>query len=76
MRTFLIAPSFMAVFAVTIFSVGWLLAVAGGTTSPNLGNMPSTEAFAAWHSNMPIAGQTGDPVDEVLHERTEEVQFN
>ena len=53
MRTFLIAPSFMAVFSVAVFSVGWLISTGENSLSPNLGAMPERASFTAWHETMP-----------------------
>lgn len=54
MRTFLIAPSFMAMLSVAVFSVGWLISTGESTLSPNLGAMPERGSFAAWHETMPV----------------------
>lgn len=53
MRTFLIAPSFMAALTVAVFSVGWLISASTADLSPNLGAMPDRGSFAAWHETMP-----------------------
>lgn len=73
MRTLLIAPSFMAVFAVALVSLGWLIASSNGGPSPNFGALPDRGSFEAWHETMPAQRPFVDPATAAARERMNEL---
>lgn len=72
MRTLLIAPSFLTVFVISVFSVGWLI-TSGGQGSPNTGAMPSRAAFTAWADTMPVHRSWMDPSRAAAKESVDEL---
>jgi hypothetical protein len=73
MRTLLIAPSFLAVFAAVLVSLGWLIASSDGGPSPNFGALPPRGSFAAWHETMPAQRPFVDPATAAARERMNEL---
>lgn len=73
MRTLLIAPSFMAVFAVAIVSIGWLIMAGGDNTIPDYSAMPSRDAFFAWAEQYPTKKPISEQLSETVREQLEEL---
>ena len=71
LRTLLIAPTFLAVFGIAIFSVGWLITT-GGEDPSNSGAMPPPP-LAAWLQTLEAQQKARDPGSAELHERIEEL---
>jgi hypothetical protein len=73
MRTLLIAPTFVAVFAAALVSLGWLIASSDGGPSPNFGALPSRGSFTAWYETMPAKQPVVDPSTAAARERMNEL---
>lgn len=74
MRTLLIAPSFLAVYAAIVLSLAWLISASSDSSSPESGNFPSRAAFADWNRQMPIGRRIFDRAAAEEHEPMEEDQ--
>lgn len=54
MRTLLIVPSFLMIFAAVVMSLAWLISAGGNSTLSETRNFPSRAAFTSWNKQMPI----------------------
>lgn len=72
MRTLLIPPSFLTVFAVTIFAVGWLITNAMPQATGPV-SQPSRSAFTSWYETMPAYQSAHEPSKAVTREYYDEI---
>lgn len=74
MRTLLIAPSFLAVFAGAVIALSLLISN-GGTMSPNTGMMPSRDSFTSWYETMPVKRKIVNPSKAAARESVDELEY-
>ena len=69
MRTLLIVPSFLMIFAAVVMSLGWLISAAGDMSVSDTRNFPSREAFMSWNKQMPFDRRIlgSEPAEEDEH---------
>lgn len=72
MRTLLIPPSFLAVFAVIIFAVGWLITNAM-QQAPDSVSQPSRSTFTSWYETMPVHQSVPEPSKTATREYYDEI---
>lgn len=75
MRTLIIAPSFLAVFTVAIFSLGWLITEGGESAAiKNGANLPPW-AFTGWAENY-SGPAPSEPYNIAIDDQIEEMTVN
>lgn len=75
MRTLLIAPSFLAVFSVAIFSLGWLV-IQGLDAAAINGSNPPPWAFTGWAHNYPSRPAIIAHGNSAIHDQIDELSLH
>lgn len=76
MRTLIIAPSFLAVFMVAIFSLGWLITEGVESAAIKNGANPPPWAYTGWAQNYASGPATRKSYNAAIDDQIEEMSVN